>query len=112
MSWFDKIMGAKGTKEAAKQEDVTAQVKAKLKGIVYDDSIVEELLPVFMKLKSSEGFEKVIELLETKERQIEAMTGGEWFKQETDPDNKEADNGNKDAVITADDILKSKFEGK
>ena len=110
MSWFDKIMGAKGTKEAAKQEDVTEQVKAKLKGIVYDDTIVEELLPVFMKLKSSEGFEKVIELLETKERQIEAMTGGEWFK-ETDPDNKE-ESGNKEAVISADDILKSKFEGK
>ena len=113
MSWFEKIMGAKGTKEQAKKADIESQVKGKLKGIVYDDSIVEELLPVFMKLQSAEGFEKVLELLETKERQIEAMTGGEWFKQESDPDKKvaEEDNGN-GAVITADDILKSKFEGK
>lgn len=114
MSWFEKIMGAKGTKEQAKQADIESQVKGKLKAIVYDDSIVTELLPVFMQLQGAEGFDKVLELLETKERQIEAMSGGEWFKQETDPDNKEAgkEGGGNGAAITADDILKSKFEGK
>lgn len=112
MSWFEKIMGAKGTKEEAKKADIEAQVKQKLKGIVYDDSIVSELLPVFMKLQSAEGFDKVVELLETKERQIEAMTGGEWFKQESDPDNKEAEHTENKESVTADDILKSKYEGK
>lgn len=111
MSWFEKIMGAKGTKEEAKVADVSAQVKAKLKGIVYDESLVEELLPVFMKLQGSEGFDKVLELLETKEKQIEAMTGGSWFKQESDPDNK-ADTTADEVVITASDILKQKYEGK
>lgn len=111
MSWFDKIMGAKGTKLEAQKEDVSAQVKAKLKGIVYDESIVEELFPVFMKLQGSEGFDKVLELLETKERQIEAMTGGEWFKQDTNPDNKQTAETD-DIVMSADDILKQKYEGK
>lgn len=86
MSWLDKIMGAKTKHQETKQEDVSKAIAAKLKSLVYDDELVTELLPVFVKLHNTEGFDKVVQLLETKEQQIEAISGGQWFKQESDPD--------------------------
>lgn len=109
MSWLDKILQSKGTKVEQQKEEASAAVRNKLKAIVYDDSIVEELTPVFMKLQGAEGFDKVLELLETKERQIEAMSGGDWFKQETDPENKQSTEDSVETENYVDAILKQRY---
>lgn len=88
---LDKIMAAFGAKQKAKVAtvEVDEALKAKLKGLVYDDELVEQLLPVFTALKSVEGYEQVMELLESKESQIEAIAGGDAFKQQTSPEHTE-----------------------
>lgn len=74
---FDFMKGFR--KKAEHQQTSQLEVyKEKLKGIVYDDEIVEELAPIFAKLHSQEGFDKVWEVLEGKETQLEALAGGEW----------------------------------
>jgi|SRR5690606_37982460 len=105
---LERILGSKKTKEEDTTKATEAKVKERLKSLVYDDSLVEELLPVFMKLSTSDGFDKVIELLETKEKQIEAISGGDWFKQETDPETKveQTEESSSDLV---DDYLKTKY---
>lgn len=63
------------------------EAKTLLKGIVYDDSLVEEYAPVFATLSGDEGFSKVVELLQAKEQQIQSLADGSVFKKQS----KEAD---------------------
>ena len=88
-SILERLMGGAKTKASSNQSILEETVKQKLKGIVYDDELINELLPTFVKLYSVEGFSTVVELLEAKEKQIETISGGDWFKQETDPQNKD-----------------------
>mgnify|MGYP003366802664 CR=1 FL=1 len=113
-SLFDKIFSSSSKKAEGNNAALETKVKEKLKSLVYDDEVVTELLPVFIKLHTTEGFNTVYELLEAKEKQIEAISGGDWFKQETDPDNKEKDTENlEDDVDPVDELLKLKYnEGK
>lgn len=111
-SLFDKIFSSTNKKSETNNANLETTIKAKLKTLVYDDDVVGELLPVFMKLHATEGFNTVYELLEAKEKQIEAISGGDWFKQESDPDNKEkdADEDNEDDdVDPVDELLKQKY---
>lgn len=80
---LDKLLTKFKTKTQENKGLLEEQIRQKLKAIVYDDSLVEELTPVFVQLHAHEGFSTVLELLETKEKQIEAIAGGEWFKQES-----------------------------
>lgn len=86
---LDKLMAAFGAKQKEKVVTVDEALKTKLKGLVYDDELVEQLLPVFTALKSVEGFEQVMTLLESKESQIEAIATGDAFKQFTSPEHTE-----------------------
>ena len=110
-SILDRIMGGAKSKASNNQSALEETVKQKLKGIVYDDELITELLPTFVKLYSVEGFSTVLELLEAKEKQIETISGGDWFKQETDPQNKdqqqEQQENESDPV---DDLLKTKYK--
>jgi len=111
-SLFDKIFSSSTKKAESNNATLEANVKAKLKTLVYDDDVVTELLPAFMKLHATEGFNTVYELLEAKEKQIEAISGGDWFKQESDPTKKE--NGNDedledDGIDAVDELLKQKY---
>ena len=110
-SLFDKIFSSSSKKAEGNNAALENQIKEKLKTLVYDDEVVTELLPVFMKLHTTEGFNTVYELLEAKEKQIEAISGGDWFKQETDPANKEKDNQDNvdDGVDPVDELLKQKY---
>lgn len=114
MSWLDKFMKGHGEREQRGKDSALTMYKEKLKGLVYDNEIVEELAPVFAKLHGQEGFEKVFELLETKEQQIAAISGGEWFEQQTDQsENNTSDGSNEDndeEVLSADEILAKKYE--
>ena len=110
-SILERLMGGAKTKASSNQSALEETVKQKLKGIVYDEELINELLPTFVKLYSVEGFSTVVELLEAKEKQIETISGGDWFKQETDPQNKdqqqEQQENESDPV---DDLLKTKYK--
>lgn len=81
-------MGAFKSKAQTKQTEDLTKLKEQLKVIVYDDELVDELAPVIAKLKAVEGFDKVWELVEAKEKQIEALaTDGYWSKQASGEDN-------------------------
>jgi len=112
-SLLERLMGSAKNKADDNKGAREAEIKSKLKGILYDEELVNELTPVFMKLQGVEGFSQVFELLETKERQIEAMSGGDWFKQETNPDDKSnEEQTTDDSASLVDQILSKKYEGK
>lgn len=111
-SLLERLMGSAKNKADDNKGALEAEIKAKLKGILYDEELVNELAPVFMKLQGVDGFNQVFELLETKERQIEAMSGGDWFKQETNPDKSTEEQTTDDSVSLVDQILSKKYEGK
>ena len=66
---------------------LVSQWEVELERFVYDPELAKELAPVFVRLLSVEGFDKVIELLETKEKQIEAISSGS--NQQSNPDQKQ-----------------------
>lgn len=117
---LDKLMAGFGKRHDKAKEDALSSYKTKLKGLVYDNDLVEELAPIFARLHGSEGFDKVMSLLETKEAQITSIAGGEWFKQESsDGDNtqetqKQASDEEQTKTLTAEEILIQKYstEGK
>lgn len=83
---------------------LVSQWEVQLERFVYDPELAKELAPVFVSLLSVEGFDKVIELLETKEKQIEAISSGS--NQQSNPDQKQEPQEVK--PTTATDILKAR----
>ena len=81
-----------------------SQWEVYLERFVYDPQLAKELAPVFVSLLSVEGFDKVIELLETKEKQIEAISSGS--NQQSNPDQKQEVKEVKPQTAT--DILKAR----
>lgn len=116
-TWLDKLLGGHKDKAQKTGEEVLDKYKDKLMSIVYDKELVDELAPIFAKLHTAEGFDKVFELLETKEQQINAISGGDWFEQQTGDDDKEIDtqdSKDKDEPkdkpsLSAEEILKQKY---
>lgn len=113
MSMLDKLLnGFKAKAETVVENDLTA-VKEKLKAAVYDDELVEELAPIFAKLQANEGFDKVWEIVEGKEQQIEALSkGGYWASQQTKPSaaqepENEGDSDNEDDPVNS--LIKQKY---
>lgn len=111
-SLLERLMGSASKKVDENKGALEAQIKQRLKGLVYDEELVNELAPVFMKLHGQEGFNQVFELLETKEKQIEAISGGDWFKQETNSENKSTEEQQtEDSASLVDEILSQKYKG-
>lgn len=114
VSMLDRLLGASKKKRENQSKATEEQVKARLQSLVYDDELVAELLPTFLALQGAEGFTKVLDLLETKERQIEAISGGDWFNKQGEQDDKtiettkEEDEESEDLV---DLILNEKYKG-
>lgn len=81
---LERLMGGSKKKAQANVTELEARIKEQLKGLVYDDELVTELVPVFVELTGKPGFDKVVELLVTKEKQIEAIAGGDWFKKDSE----------------------------
>lgn len=52
-----------------------ADMTAKLEAYVYDPEVAAELAPAFVAMSAVDGFDKVLELLDAKEKQIEAISG-------------------------------------
>lgn len=96
------------------QEDSLAHYTKVLKTLVYDDDLVKELAPVFSKLHGTDGFDKVFELLETKEKQISAISGGDWHEQQTDANQDLNTDEQEEEVeaLSATEILANKYKQK
>ncbi len=81
-----------------------SQWEVYLERFVYDPQLAKELAPVFVSLLNAEGFDKVIDLMETKEKQIEAISSGS--NHQSDPDQKQEPQEVKPQTAT--DILKAR----
>ena len=92
--------------KAALDPVLVSQWEVALEKFVYDPELAKELAPVFVSLLSVEGFDKVIELLETKEKQIEAISSG--CNQQSNPDQKQEPQEVKPQTAT--DILKARYK--
>ena len=92
--------------KAALDPVLVSQWEVQLERFVYDPELAKELAPVFVSLLSVEGFDKVIELLETKEKQIEAIGSGS--NQQSNPDQKQEPQEVKPQTAT--DILKARYQ--
>ena len=110
-SLLERLMGSASKKVDENKGLLEEQVKQRLKGILYDDELVEELAPVFIKLNGVDGFNQVFELLETKEKQIETISGGDWFKQETKPEGKQEEGEEEEDSNLVDTLLTEKYKG-
>lgn len=90
----------------------------KLVGYVYDEELAQELASTFAQMESVEGFDKVIELLDSKEKQIEAITTGSSAAKSTPEDKgkqaspKVAAQGEEDESPDATEILKQRYAKK
>lgn len=93
--------------KAALDPVLVSQWEVNLERFVYDPELAKELAPVFVSLLRAEGFDKVVDLLETKEKQIEAISGSSQHQQ-TDPLQKQEVKEVK--PTTATDILKSRYK--
>lgn len=111
-SLLERLIGGAKNKVDANKQGLEAQIKQQLKGLVYDDELVDELTPVFMRLQGVEGFNQVMELLVTKEKQIETISGGDWFKQESKSETDEEEietKQTKQSENLVDDYLMKKY---
>lgn len=118
-TWLDKLMGGHKAKTSKSSDEILDKYTEKLASIVYDEDLVKELAPIFAKLHSAEGFDKVFELLETKEQQISAISGGDWFDSQTDKKTTEIETptsndeeDDKPSAQSAEEILKQKYSIK
>lgn len=105
------------SKKAETQHTSSLEVyRTKLMDIVYDEEVANELAPIMAKLAQHEGFDKVWELLEAKEAQVEQVAGGEWNKSVFEDENEDVIEPNKqqqsktEKVKTAEEILAEQFK--
>lgn len=96
-----------GNDTAAKEEAVRERIKA----FLYDDpELIEQMLPVFMRLEEVEGSDAIFELIEAKETQLSNVLDNEdAFKQDTNPDEKnipEDNNGDADDDDNTDYVMR------
>ena len=101
----EQVAEPEAEQKAALDPVLVSQWEVQLERFVYDPELAKELAPVFVSLLSVEGFDKVIDLLETKEKQIEAISGSSQ-QQQTDPWQKQEVKEVK--PTTATDILKAR----
>lgn len=116
MAMFDYMLEAlKGKKKPAPtEEDPLTAVKERLKKIVYDDEVVDQLAPLFSKL--GDEYAPVWELLEAKEAMLSEVSE-DLFTQETTPtvkstDKRDPDDKSGDKIQTAEDILRAQYSAK
>ena len=109
-----KPMG-KGQSEAVDPAKV-AEWAGKVVAYVYDEELAQEIAPVFAAMEGQEGFDKLIELLDSKEKQIEAISKGS-SEGKTSPESKgkgakSVVNQEPEQKASATDILKERFAKK
>lgn len=100
----DDSEASKAPAEQPSEEEVK-DWSERLQAFVYDPELSAELAPVFATLSAVEGFSKILELLETKEKQIEAI--GTSRTQQSAPESVVTQTEAK--TVSATDILKARY---
>ena len=106
--------GQPGAVKPAVDPAKVAEWAGKVVAYVYDEELAQEIAPVFAAMEGQEGFDKLIELLDSKEKQIEAISKGS-SEGKTSPESKGAKSvGNQEPEqkASATDILKERFAKK
>ena len=106
--------GQPGAVKPAVDPAKVAEWADKVIAYVYDEELAKEIAPVFAAMEGQEGFDKLIELLDSKEKQIEAISKGS-SEGKTSPESKGAksgDNQESEQKASATDILKERFAKK
>ena len=131
---LDKMLGAFKAKNKPAQEEQkpmegqpeavkpavdpakVAEWANKVVAYVYDEELAQEIAPVFAAMEGQEGFDKLIELLDSKEKQIEAISkgssDGKTSPETKGKDAKSVDNQEPEQKASATDILKERFAKK
>ena len=108
--------GQPEAKKPAVDPAKVAEWADKVVAYVYDEELAKEIAPVFAALEGQEGFDKLIELLDSKEKQIEAISKGssegKTFPEAKGKDAKSVDNQEPEQKASATDILKERFAKK
>ena len=114
MSILEKLTKGFGKKAQVSHTNAEAMYTTKLQKILYDEELIKEYAPIFAELSQHEGFDKVFEILESKESQLEQLAGGEWTEQQENKGSKEQDDDEdgKEKPLTADEILALKYTPK
>lgn len=111
MSILDKLLSGFKTQKDNNNSENIEKLRAKLKVMLYDDELVDELTPIFSKLENTEGFDKVMDLLESKEAQINTLAKeGYWAGKQSD--NQDDTNDEDDNDDDNDDIVASIINAK
>ncbi|SPJ32694.1 hypothetical protein [Kushneria phyllosphaerae] len=94
-------------------EQALEDIRERLRPILYNDEMIDEFAPVFFKLKDSEQVEQIYSLLESKESQIKELSSGDYFKQESSPEDKQehedSEESEEDAINYVDQILQQRY---
>lgn len=108
--------GQPGAVKPAVDPAKVAEWAGKVVAYVYDEELAQEIAPVFAAMEGQEGFNKLIELLDSKEKQIEAISkgssDGKTFPESKGKDAKSVDNQEPEQKASATDILKERFAKK
>lgn len=120
MSLYERLMKSFSKRKKDEEEDVgvdEAKIRATLTSLLYEEEIVEEMLPLFSKLSKQEGFDQVVELLEAKEQQIKAISDGSWFEHtsgrgEEEEDTSEEEEDTFDLSKEVELLIKNEYEEK
>lgn len=103
--------------EQEPQKDIAQienEVRERISKFLYDSELIEEMLPLFMRLNEIEGGDKIYELVEAKETELQTVLENESaFEQDTSPDQKdiadnESDDDEKDQNLVL-DILSERY---
>lgn len=73
--------------------ELLKQYQERLVGVLYDDELVNEFAPLFAKMHQHDTEQKMLQLLETKEKQIQAVADGSAYKQASPEKDEEVDTG-------------------
>ena len=108
--------GQPGAVKPAVDPAKVAEWADKVVAYVYDEELAQEIAPVFAAMEGQEGFDKLIELLDSKEKQIEAISkgssDGKTSPETKGKDAKSVDNQEPEQKASATDILKERFAKK
>jgi len=124
MGIFEKLKKAKqpapksnvGSEKVNEIKISEAELRKTLKGFLYGEDLVEEMLPTFRKLYDGHPeFKEVVELIQAKEKELNNINEQQgYFNQDSNPnddpektsDNTEDEEGGKDYLM---EILESRY---
>lgn len=116
MSLLERLRKAKAPKKKEEEAQLPSdeELKEKLQSFLYSEEIVEEYLPVFKELWQHKAFAKVMEVIEAKETELEAMSQGKnFFERESNEESEAPSSSSENEEESSDeDYLMNVLEGR